>query len=93
MGAISRHRGDQRVQLISLLLQLLHKRLDCALAKRFTLAALPGTKHYSIDSSLQNSTHMTDKHCVKLRSGFPHFTQYLLMNPHKIVNEIKDERN
>jgi hypothetical protein len=40
VGPVRRDCRDERVQLISLLLQLLHQRLDCPLAKCFRLASL-----------------------------------------------------
>ena len=49
VGAVRGDRRDERVQLISLLLQLLHQGLDCSLAKWFGLASLSKTGRISFE--------------------------------------------
>lgn len=49
VGPVRRDCRDERVQLISLLLQLLHQRLDCPLAKCFRLASLSKTGWISFE--------------------------------------------
>ena len=49
VGAVRGDRRDERVQLISLLLQLLHQGLDGSLAKWFGLASLSKTGRFSFE--------------------------------------------